>query len=310
MLILGLLPSFIWLSLKQIHSPWWLENILSTPFIILAIYTVLIFPLIYFVPYQHCIGYFFINFIFAIYLNNASGFSNLITLNNKVCTDPVTFFQFNMKYTENAFELDELIEHLIAGQYHLIALQGVSQKSKKQIVERLNPYYPYFIRGESDYQQVYTDQLLFSHYAFSSIKYYKNGHNAFLISSLWQLPFNEINLHTLHPPSPRNESLWQVRNKTLYQLKHALKASSLKNSLVIGDLNISKHSSRIKLLNQGMNTQFINSWPKKPYVFAFLGLVIDHLWVSKPANICTRQRINKFSWSDHYAIKSKVDFKS
>jgi hypothetical protein len=41
-----------------------------------------------------------------------------------------------------------------------------------------------------------------------------------------------------------------------------MKISSIKNLLAIGDLNLSKHSSRIKMLMQGMNTEFVNSWPK------------------------------------------------
>jgi len=313
------MPSLIWLLLKKVRSPWWLENTLSTPFVILVISSGLMLSLIYFISYLDCLGYFFINFILAIFLNNTGTFNNLVTFNNKACIDPVTFFQFNMKYTEGEHELNELIAHLIAGQYHLITLQGVSQRSKQQIVEKLIPYYPYFIRGESHHQQVYSDQLLFSRYAFSNIKYYKNGYGFSLISSQWQLPFNEINLHTLHPPSPRNEELWQSRNKALYQSKNAVKTSekarfpvthsSVKNSLVIGDLNLSKHSNRIKLLTQGMNTIFVNSWPNKRYISTYLGLAIDHFWVSKTANICSRQRIETFSWSDHYAIKTQVDFK-
>lgn len=322
-LILILMPSLIWLLLKQVHSPWWLENMLSTPFIVLVIYSGLMLLLLYFLSYSECLGYFVINFILAIFLNNISSFSNIVTFNNKACIEPVTFFQFNMKYTEGHNELNELIEHLVTGQYHLITLQGVSQKSKQQIIEKLSPYYPYFIRGESHHQQVYSDQLLFSRYAFSNIKYYKNDHGSPLISSQWQLPFNEINLYTLHPPSPRNEDLWQSRNKTLYQLKNALEnstetnysvantsmaKSTVKSSLVIGDLNLSKHSARIKLLTQGMNTAFVNTWPNKRYIFTFFGLAIDHFWVSKTANICYRQRLEPFSWSDHYAVKTQVNF--
>jgi len=320
MFVLVLMPSLIWLLLKQVHSPWWLENVLSTPFVLLIVYCVLMLGLISFVSYSQCLGYFLINFVLAILLNNVAYLNNTGSLNNndnvdkakilssQTCIEPISFFQFNIKYTEIENQLNELIEHLIAGKYHLIALQGVSQQSKQQIVERLSPYYPYFIRGESEDQHVVSDQLLFSQYAFANIKYYERGGSSFLISSQWQLPFSEIDLFTLHPPSPRNEKLWQVRNKTLYQLKHALRASTVKSSLVIGDFNLSKHSNRINVLRLGMNTEFINSWPKKNYISPFLGLAIDQLWVSKPATICVRQRINNFNWSDHYAIETQVDF--
>jgi hypothetical protein len=322
MLILVLIPSIIWLLLKQIHSPWWLENVLSTPFIIVVIYSALMLAFIHYVSYLHCVGYFVINVVWALSLNNMASLPNKNTFDNlspTQCTEPVVFFQFNLKYTEKQDELNELIAHLVMERYHLITLQGVSQQAKNQIVEQLNPYYPYFVRGENEHQQVNSDQLLFSQYAFTKIKYYNNNGSAYLISSQWQLPFNEINLHTLHPPSPRNERLWQTRNQTLYKLKHALKSaterSSIKditlkdNSLVIGDLNLSKHSARIELLRAGMNTRFVNSWPKQRYALPFMGLAIDHFLVSKPSSICSRQRINEFRWSDHYAVKTKVNFK-
>jgi len=320
-LILILMPSLIWLLLRPIHSPWWLENILSSPLIILVFFSLLMLVLSHFFSYLHSVNYYlsglFVNFILVIFLNNT------VNINNRTCSDSVTFFQFNIKYTEKQHELSELVEHLIVKKYHLIALQGVSQHSKQQIIEKLSPYYPHFIRGESDNQRVFSDQLLFSRYAFSNIKYYKSAQRAYLIASQWHLPATDINLYTLHPPSPRNEKFWRSRNKTLYQLNYALKNSQMNNSsveasqvnnllmapsLVIGDLNISKHSSRITLLKQGMNTEFVNSWPNQRYVASFLSVAIDHFWVSKPTHICERQRINKFNWSDHYAIKTQVDF--
>lgn len=312
-LILMFMPSCIWLLLREVFSPWWLENIISTPFIILVIYSVLFLTLSYFFPYlqslSYCLSGALINCIFVILINNTHNVNNTYSLNREECIDPVNFFQFNIKYTEKEHELNELVEHLIVKKYHLITLQGVSQHIKTRLVEQLNSHYPYFITGENNHQLVHSDQLLFSRYAFSDIKYIKSGHSAFLITSQWQLPFAEISLHSLHPPSPRNEKLWQTRNKTLYQLKASLNDSLANSALVIGDLNLSKHSSRLRVLKQGMNTDFVNSWPNKRYISSLLGLAIDHFWVSEPAIVCSRQRINQFSWSDHYAVKTQVNFK-
>lgn len=310
LLLLILMPTLFWLLLKNIHSPWWLENILSTPFLIVIIYSMLMLSLLGFLSYLDCLACLFTNVIMAVFLNNADTFNRSVTFDKKDCIGLVSFFQFNMKYIEGEYELNELIKYLVAEKYHLITLQGVSQQSKQQIIEKLSPYYPNFIRGESHSKQVYSDQLLFSRYAFSNVKYYKSGHGSSLISSQWQLPSTEINLHSLHPPSPRNKKLWKNRNDTLYQLKHSLKTTSEKNALVIGDLNISKHSNRLKLLMQGMNTIFVNSWPNKRYISPLFGFAIDHFWVSKPNSICFRHRLEPFSWSDHYAVKTQVDFKS
>jgi len=301
-LLLILLPSSTWLLLRQVHSPWWLENSLSTPFIIIFIYIILLLVLNHFISMQQCLVYFAINVVLAICLNNA------ITVDNDHCFESIDVFQFNIKYIEEESELSELIDHLIIEQYHLITLQGVSQQTKQKFIERLSPYYPHFIRGESWRQQVQSDQLLFSRFAFTNTKYFNSGDHAFLITSQWKLPVRAINLLALHPPSPRNEELWHQRNRTLYRVQHELNNLSERSSLVVGDLNLSKHSNRLNSLRQGMNTKFVNSWPNKPYIFSFWGLAIDHLWVSKPAKICSRQRIDKFTWSDHYAIKTQIHF--
>jgi len=310
------LPSIIWLLMKQVQSPWWLENISATSFTILPIYCVLMLVLVSFLSIGQCFSYLLVNFIFALYLNNS------VSINDEACDKNISVFQFNIKYQEGENELNSLVEYLVAENYHLIALQGVSQRSKQLLVKKLSPYFPHFISGGSAQQQVHSDQLLFSRYGFTHINYVKNDHSAYLITSQWKLPFTEINLHSLHPPSPRNEKLWQTRNKTLYQLKYALnqvaedmsanisseKNTLEKSSLVIGDLNLSKHSNRINNLKQDMNTRFVNSWPNKPYIPMLFGLAIDQLWVSNSASICTRERINQFTWSDHYAIKTYLNF--
>jgi endonuclease/exonuclease/phosphatase (EEP) superfamily protein YafD len=302
--ILILLPSFMWYLMKQVHSPWWLENITATPFSILPIYLLLMLACIRFLSVQQSVIYFTVNFFLAIMFNNT------VTFRNQNCTDAVNIFQFNIKYQEDVKLLVPLLQHLIDEKYHLVALQGVSQKSKKQLVKMLSPYFPHYISGGSEVKGVITDQLLFSHYAFSDISYIKEGQHAFLMTSKWQLPFNEIDLYTLHPPSPRNEKLWKIRNKTLYQLKYKLTNPAINKSLVIGDINLSKHSKRMNVLKGSMNSYSVNSWPQKNYIPRFLGLAIDQLWVSRPINICARQRIKQFTWSDHYAIKTQVDFTS
>jgi len=269
--------------------------------------------LISFLSIGQCFSYLLVNFIFALCLNN------LYQHKKSACVDVINIFQFNIKYQENEAALSSLVEHLISERYHLIALQGVSQRSKQQLVQELTPYFPSFISGTNAAKDVTSDQLLFSRYAFSNINYVENGQHSFLISSVWKLPFEEINLYSLHPPSPRNEQLWQTRNKTLYQLKHALndlsinksadKKASVTKSLVIGDVNLSKHSKRMNRLKEGMISYSVNSWPNKPYIPMLFGLAIDQLWISNSASICARERITQFTWSDHYAIKTQLNFK-
>jgi len=297
----GVLPSVAWQLMKQVHSPWWIENTFSSPFIIIPIAVVLIIVLFRLLTWRVCLGMCVVNVVFAFALNNP------LSSSAKDCDNPITFFQFNMKFTEDKAQLTQLIEHVKVKDYHLIALQGVSVKVKDFLVNELSPNFPYFVNSDSKHH-VHSDQLLFSRYAFEQVDYFKHQYSAYLITSQWQLPAGEVKLLTMHPPSPRSESLWKIRNKTLYQLAYVLEQSPLASALVIGDLNISHHSTRIKSLVAGMDTVFVNSWPKTPFTSASMGLTIDHLWVSNPAKVCQRERVDLFRWSDHYAVQSQVSF--
>ena len=302
-LFLVITPSVTWVLLKQLYSPWWLENISSTPLVILLLYLILMVVLLPYLSYVHCITYFAANVIFVIALNN------LPLQTKNLHAETYRLFQFNMKYHDTKQELDELLEYLNDEEYHLIALQGVSQQAKQYIIEKLSPNYPNFITGENRQVEAYSDQLVFSPFSFSGIKYYKTDHSVLLISSIWHPGEEVFNLYTLHPPSPRNEKLWLKRNKTLYQLKQALnyakqEALPVRETIVLGDLNLSKHSSRLTRLFTDMDTRPVNSWPNFVFIPNFLALAIDHVWVSKGIFICARERVGQYAWSDHYAIKT------
>ncbi len=307
-IILLMLPTLLWLCLKQLYSPWWLENFFSTPMIILMIYCLLMIFIIYYLSIRLCFTYLLVNLFLVGLLNSETNYSDSKYLNKKKCAEPVRVFQFNMKYAERINDIERLTAFLISSRYHLVTLQGVSQQLKAKLIERLNPYYPYFINGENHQQQVFSDQLIFSSFRFTNVTYDKSVQRAYLISSQWTLADKVIDLHTLHPPSPRSEALWKARNKVLYRLKSKVNESEESLVIIIGDLNISKHSKRASVFTKDMNTFFVNSWPNKPYFPAFFALAIDHLWLSNSANICMRRRIDEFNWSDHYAIESEIAF--
>lgn len=303
-LSLILLPSFLWLLLKQFYSPWWLENLASSPLIIVPINLLFMLLLMKYLSYGQCFTYFFINLSIAIFINNWEGGER------SSCDEPIEFFQFNMKYMEQESKVDELLHQLLTKPFDLIALQGVSQKAKRNIINKLMVHYPYFITGENQSLAVRTDQLIFSRFALSDMHYVKSGNSSFLMSSHWHLPQREISLFTLHPPSPRNEALWLTRNKVLYQLKQGLEKSkeSGEEAIVIGDLNLSKHSARMKIFPSTMSSSFVNSWPSNIPFAVLGGLAIDHFWLSNSGNICQRKLIKGLKWSDHFPIHTTVTF--
>jgi len=295
-----LLPSMIWFYFTRLYSPWWLENLFSTPLILIVILILLLLIFSVFIPIQKMILCGVFNILAVILINNS------FMKETSVCSNPIAFFQFNIKYNEE--NLKDLADYLISKPYQLIAIQEISPKAKSKLIAVLAPYFPYFINGIDTKNKFNNDQLILSVHPFTNVKYYTNQQSSFITKSHWQHPSRKVNLLTLHPPSPRNKALWERRNKTLYQLKYALTTSALDFSIVIGDLNLSQHSIRLEDLMKGMDTSFVNSWPNKDYLPIFLGLSIDHFWLSDEARICERKHIKKLDWSDHYAIKTTIDF--
>lgn len=300
-IILLILPCLSWRLFNSYHSPWWLENTFSSPLIIIVFCLLLQLLIIRLLPLTITVWALMVNMVLAIYLDSSA------ELDQGRCANPVKLFQFNVKFNEKHHELIGLVNYLKTQQYHLIALQGVSLSSKRLLINKLSPYFPYFINSNTMKNHAHSDQLIFSRYAFSQVKNYKDDQHTFLIASQWQLPEHAINLYALHPPSPRTELLWGIRNKTLYQLAYALDSSPEQQAVVIGDLNISKHSPRVNTLFKNMKTLHVNSWPKSQFIPAEIGFAIDHLWVTKHYKLCYRSRINAFDWSDHYPIESHIN---
>ena len=322
-IIVVLLPWLTWLALIKMTIPWWLENIISTPYIVILV-VIIAFLCINKSPSKiRFISYVTVNLLLATIINNYQmGNTNIYSLKRgKIilnCNNNIAIFQFNMKYNDNIEDNNQLINYLIKEEYDLITLQGVHQQEKKLIINRLKGSYPFYIIGENENKSSVTDQLIFSRYPLKDVTYHKiiDGHP--FISSEWIIPnkhtstgANAILLYTLHPPSPRSKRLWEIRNSALNQLIESFikdhKNGPLNSkAIVIGDLNIPKTSNRTSYLEELMHTKHINSWPNNDYLSIIFGLAIDHLWISKSAYICSRERIDSFNGSDHYAIKSKI----
>lgn len=321
--VLVLMPCLIWLVLLKVNTPWWLENTLSTPLVLLVILLILLLFITKYVSKLQAAAYFIINLCLALFINNIQisddGNINLEKIAYG-CNNSLKFFQFNMKFNSNEDDIDKLTAYLIKENFELITLQGVPQQSKKPLIEKLNYYYPFYIIGENKQKRLITDQIVFSLHAFENVNYHEIKSGSPLISSDWLIPRTDsdkigelrtINLYTLHPPSPRNKKLWETRNTVLNQLNEAIKKQKVihenhKKTIVMGDLNLPRHSERIDDIKNLMHTKHINSWPNHTYLSTWFGLAIDHFWISKSAYICSRNRVDMFYGSDHYAIKTRV----
>jgi len=290
-------PSFIWYLLVQAYSPWWLENLVATPFIIIPLYFVSPF-ILYLLGSKKLFFGLLINLFIALSFNG--DFYN----NGTECYEGDSVFQFNMKYDEKNLNL--LGNFLIKQRYDFVALHEVSPVARQFLLNKLIPYYPYFISGVNQQLSIETDQLILSTHPLKNNKYQTNEGSSYLISMQWKLANELVEVMVLHPPSPRTEPLWRKRNQTLYQLQRKIHQTKGDRILIIGDLNISNHSTRLKQITTNLISKHINSWPNHPLIPQILGYSIDQVWLSQPGRICSKRSIKKLNYSDHYAIETKI----
>lgn len=300
LLVLLLLPSVFYYFSSQIYSPWYLENLFATPLVFIVIYLVIavcLFPLL-------TIRLFIITLI----LNFAITYiAILVTRSNSSqgsCNEQLSILQFNNGYNES--NITQLANYLLDKDFDLVALQEITPFARSTLLRTLTPKYPHAISGISHKAYITTDQLVLSKHPLQQTKYHRDKTTAFVIQSLWLVDDYVIDLFTVHPPSPREYTLWKKRNTALYKLKTLVNQSSNDGVLALGDFNLSSYSPRIELFESALSTQSLGSWPNTWMIPEQLAIPIDHFYASSLIRICTRKTINSLNYSDHYAIETKV----
>ncbi len=293
-------PSFIWLVRPDVYSPWYLENLLASPLVILIAYIILLVLLV---------NYLKTKIVIYTFMLHLSIIGTLITIDSslhssKQCNNRISVFQFNNRYNEN--DNRKLVSLLMGTNYDLVVLQEISPLARKELINQLSPIYPYFVTGISLAEHIATDQLILSQHPFTKEKYFKHQNNSHLIQMKWHYTNETIHLFTLHPPSPRTKELWKKRNNTLYQLASQIKLLKSESILIVGDFNLSSFSARIKLFTTTLNGSFKGSWPNIQNILPFLTVAIDHVFINSNMMICSRERIDVVNYSDHYPIITHI----
>jgi len=286
----------LWLLLvRNTYSPWWLENALATPYILIIVF--ILFTLL---------GIAFLRLITItvtlIFCLLTVYFQESVPNENVQCSPFVRVLQFNTKYDEE--HVTNLISQLNLHKYDLVTLYEISPKVREILINKLRSTYPFLIEGVLFKKGLQTDQLILSRHELTHMSYLKNNHASFTISAMWNVKGNLIKLYSLHPPSPRTNKLWERRNQAFHQLNYKMKNDN--KTIVIGDFNLSKHSARLKDVVRQMNTIHVTSWPKLPFIPSPIGLSIDHLYTSNHFKVCSREQLLSLDYSDHYPIRSHI----
>lgn len=197
--------------------------------------------------------------------------------------------QLNLSYQNP--DIEQLLERLNHNNYDLLALQEASDNWHKQIQD-LAKSYPYSV-GTSDGSPSPSGLVLFSRWPIVEHKLhylgYRGGH---VIQAIIQSPQTNtpVQVFALHPVSPRNAELWQLRNKELNSVAQLVANSPLQYKIIIGDLNTSPWSAQFKplqkqsLLNKTSNLLgYIPSWSYRqdnPLITWLSSAYIDHCLIS------------------------------
>jgi endonuclease/exonuclease/phosphatase (EEP) superfamily protein YafD len=294
------LPAVLWLFIAPIYSPWYLENLLSSPLVIILTFFTLTLIFIRYINIKNVLIY----FIASAFIIVICSLRNIGKNDSSRCNNPIKVFQFNINYDDKF--INRLSRFLNDSQYDLVVLQEISPLTRIALIKNLSPFYPYFVTGVSHSKHLETDQLILSRYRFTDTQYHLQLSTSHLIQMKWHANHKLINLFTLHPPSPRTHDLWKKRNLTFYQLLNQVKTLENEKVLLIGDFNLSSYSSRIEQFTRVLSGSFIGSWPNSANFPAYFTLAIDHIFVDPSTKICSRERIDNFNYSDHYPILNKI----
>jgi len=293
-------PCLSWLFIPAIYSPWYLENLLSSPLVMLLGFLAITIIFMRYLKMKIVI----LSFIVNAFVIGLSCYKNMANNMPEHCSKPIKIFQFNTMYDN--LNTQELTIYLKKQKYDLVVLQEIAPMIRKELIKGLSPIYTNFITGISQTNHITTDQLIFSQHQFTHKKYHLQNSASHLIQSQWHIDKIPLHLFTIHSPSPRSHILWKSRNLSFYQLMAQIKLLNNKKVILVGDFNLSSHSSRIEQFTKVVSGKYIGSWPNLGYVPTYFTLAIDHLFVSDSIKLCSRERILGFDYSDHYPIATNI----
>jgi endonuclease/exonuclease/phosphatase (EEP) superfamily protein YafD len=236
-------------SLSLNIAIWWLDNLISLQ-LQWSLLAILLLVINLKMSYRWLIVLTTISLIFIINNQQALYFSAKKKLPEQ---QVLKLAQLNIHY-ENS-NIEELLSILNTADYDLLVLQEVGDNRHQQI-QNLSQTYPYSIGTSASPSGL----VLFSKWPIVEKKIHDLGYTGgHIIEAIIQSPETSepIQIFSLHPTSPRNETLWQLRNVALDYVAKKAHESPLPYKIIIGDLNTTPWSLQFKQLQK--NSMLINS---------------------------------------------------
>jgi len=222
--------------------------------------------------------------------------------------------QINIQYGNPSIEY--LIDELKQSDYDVIVLQEIGDDEHKKI-RKLIKQYPYSV-GSSLLEDFTSGIAVFSRWPIVTKKIHDLGYvESNVIEITIQSPeqYIPIQLFALHPASPRNKTLWLLRNLTLEFVAMRVSTTLYKYSIVIGDMNISPWSPKFKnlldnsnLINSANGFGYIPSWAHNTsniLTRVSSSAYIDHCLISHSFNVLNKE-FQHIDGSDHVLISTEL----
>lgn len=247
---------------------------------------------------------FFSIVLFSIMINEKETYKN-----NELTTNIFSTFQYNM--FNNSETVDDALKLIHDKKPDLLVFQEISDDMGVRLFEQLKKEYPHSI-GRKPTEGFPNQQLLMSKMPLTNKKIheYSNKKHRFISANI-SINNQSVYIYVMHPPSPKNKINWQERN---FLLKEANLSLLEQNNpfLLIGDLNITKHSNQFhhifdnenynfNVLESGVSWRIGNIPVLSDYI---LSNVIDHSFTSKNINAINKKSYSDKKGSDHYPILS------
>ena len=234
-------------------------------------------------------------------------------LHEKTTPKHLNIAQLNLNYDNP--NLEHLTSTLTNINFDLLVLQEVSD-DKHQKLQKLKNHYPYSF-GLTPPQSTPAGMAIFSRWPISEQRIHQLGYKSgVVIELIIQHPITHLPLQvfTLHPGSPRNERLWEFRNKTLQHLTQLVSHSPLSHIIVVGDFNSSPWTPSFKTLlttsqlnNSAQGFGYIPSWSysKRTPFSLVTSVYIDHLLFSDTLSLVDK-RYQSIQGSDHRLLLTQL----
>ena len=299
------LPVLFWALLRQHNDLWWIDNIVSIPSVILLVYLIYTVFLLFRRKWVIGISSFIITLCFIPFLVPSE-----VHRTDK-CEGKLKVAQFNLFY-ENP-DINQFINYLIKNPVDLVIMQELSPSVGDKL-HLLDDLYPFYYGGQHHVGYP-SNQMILSKYPLEPVTIYHTPDGQEVIRATWQVEEGEaITLMSAHPPSPRNERLWQRRNALIRTIEMLAEVYPSDEMMVVGDFNISAASPSFSGLFEEFQSSPVSSWPtsiKGLPIPGFTMIGIDHFWLkskSMQRKICRRQSLSHPEGSDHRLVTTVVGY--